>query len=438
MDYSLTSPEFQLSERNRGIDALRGISILLVVFNHIGIRIPLMRTALASVLPSWLIDVVNWRGYEAVFIFFVISGFLITGMSLQRWGSLDRVVARGFYGRRFARIAPLLVMLVMVLSLMHLAGVTNFVIHRPDQSLPGAIRAALGLHLNWYEGHTNWLPGGWDVLWSLSIEEVFYLAFPIIALLIRRTWALLPLLVLLALSLPFSRDALAANPVWQEKAYLPGMAGIATGMIGALIAARFTPPRGLFNLALCVLSALGLAGMMIAEKFLWPMLGNAIFLLLTFSTMCLLIGLHWLRGAGDRRPRPGLGWLCSMGRHSYEMYLTHMFVVFGGVALFKSLGISMRWGCFWYGPIVLLCWLLGVVVARYFSVPCDRALRCLLLRHEWLSTVDVVLAPVGTLPRGAPAYGDYQPHAANEHSGDDLIEATSRSVWLRASLRSRW
>ncbi|MGH8274281.1 MAG: hypothetical protein ACRES9_08540, partial [Gammaproteobacteria bacterium] len=72
--------------------------------------------------------------------------------------------------------------------------------------------------------------------------------------------------------------------------------------------------------------------------------------------------------------------------HSYEIYLTHMFVVFGGVALFRSLGIGMRWGLLWYVPIVLLCWLLGVIVARYFSVPLDRALRRFLLRRERLPT----------------------------------------------------
>nr|WP_253260812.1 acyltransferase [Rhodanobacter glycinis] len=225
MDDRLSSPEFQLPERNRGIDALRGISILLVILNHIGIRMPLAHTAFARVLPIGLIDVLNWRGYEAVFIFFVISGFLITGMSLQRWGGLTRIGIGGFYGRRFARIAPLLLALVLVLSVLHLAGLPNYVIHRSNQSLTGAIWAALGLHLNWYEGHTNWLPGGWDVLWSLSIEEVFYLAFPIIALLTRRTWVLLPLLVLLALSLPLSRGRWPAIPsgktrpicrVWQE------------------------------------------------------------------------------------------------------------------------------------------------------------------------------------------------------------------------------
>ncbi|MGH8274272.1 MAG: acyltransferase family protein, partial [Gammaproteobacteria bacterium] len=356
MNSSLASPEFQTSKRNHGIDALRGISILLVIFNHIGIRIPLAKTAVGAVLPHWLINVLNWRGYEAVFIFFVISGFLITGMSLQRWGSLNRIGAGGFYGRRFARIVPLLVTLVLVLSVLHLAGVPYYVIHHSNQSLGGAIWAALGLHLNWYEGHTNWLPGGWDVLWSLSIEETFYLAFPIIALLTRRIWVLLPLLVLLALSLPFSRGALAGHEIWQEKAYLPAMAAIAAGMVGALFATRFTPPRHVFSRALCIFGAVCLAGMLIAERYLWPVLGNGIFLLLTFSMMCLLIGLQWGRAAGPRRPSPGLGWLRSMGRHSYEIYLTHMFVVFGGVALFRSLGIGMRWGLLWYVPIVLLCW----------------------------------------------------------------------------------
>jgi peptidoglycan/LPS O-acetylase OafA/YrhL len=359
---------------------------LLVIFNHVGIRIPLGHSSLAGALPAWMISVLNWRGYEAVFIFFVISGFLITGMSLQRWGNLNRIGIGGFYGRRFARIAPLLVTVVLVLSVLDLAGVRDYVIHHSNQSLTGAIWAALGLHLNWYEGHTAWLPGGWDVLWSLSIEEVFYLAFPIIALLTRRVWVLLPLLVLLALSLPFSRDALAGNPIWQEKAYLPGMAGIATGMIGALFAARFKPSNRVFSHALCVFGVAGIAGMLSSEKHLWPVLGSGIFLLLTFSTMCLLIGLHWARTTGLQRPLPGFGWLRSIGRHSYEIYLTHMFVVFGGVSIFRNLGIGIRWGWVWYLPIVLLCWLFGVLVARYFSVPCDRALRRFLLGYEKLST----------------------------------------------------
>ena len=382
MDTSLTSPEFQTAERNHGIDALRGISIVLVILNHIGLRIPLSKTAVSAVLPHWMMNVLNWRGYEAVFIFFVISGFLITGLSLRRWDGLNRIGIGGFYGRRFARIVPCLVALVLILSLLDIARVPYFVIHRSGQSLTGAIWAALGLHLNWYEGHTGYLPGNWDVLWSLSIEEVFYLAFPVIALLTRRKWVLFPLLVMLALSLPYTREALNAHPIWREKAYLPGMAAIATGMIGALIASRFSPPRRAFSRTLAILGGAGLLGALTTERFVWPVIGDWDMFLLTFSTMCLLIGLQWTRAAGPRRPWPGLGWLRSMGRHSYEIYLTHMFVVFGAVALFRGLDAGMHWGWAWYIPIILLCWGLGVLVARYFSVPLDRALRGYLLRHE--------------------------------------------------------
>jgi peptidoglycan/LPS O-acetylase OafA/YrhL len=94
--------------RSQGIDLLRGLSILLVILNHIGLRIPLKHTALGALLPGWVSSALNFNGYESVCVFFVISGFLITGNSLRRWGSLPRIDLRGFYARRFARIVPCL------------------------------------------------------------------------------------------------------------------------------------------------------------------------------------------------------------------------------------------------------------------------------------------------------------------------------------------
>lgn len=110
------------------------------------------------------------------------------------------------------------------------------------QSLARALLAVAGLHLNWYEGMTGCLPANWDVLWSLSIEEVFYLAFPVVCLLPGAGRWLLPLAMLFALSLPWSHAALDGNEIWQEKAYLPGMSAIATGVIAALLAQRWRPP----------------------------------------------------------------------------------------------------------------------------------------------------------------------------------------------------
>jgi len=368
--------------RNAAIDLLRGLSILLVVLHHIGLRIPLRKTALGAFLPRWLTSGLNFNGYEAVFVFFVISGFLIAGHALRRWGPLSAIDTKAFYARRFARIVPCLLVLVLVLSAFHALGFEGYVIDKPDQSLGRAVLGALGLHLNWYEGHHGYLPGNWDVLWSLSIEEVFYLGFPLACLLTRRTVVLAPLLVVLALSLPYTHAAVAGNEVWQEKAYLPGMAAIAMGVLAALVAARRELPRRALANALCIAGSAGLAGILFIEDILWDAFADSTLLVLTFSIACLLVGLHWRERMGASRPLPGFGWLRSFGRLSYEIYLTHMFVVFAAVRLWKSAGGVMHTGWAWYIPVVPSCWLLGALVARYFSNPADRALRSRLLANR--------------------------------------------------------
>ncbi|UGB38698.1 acyltransferase family protein [Frateuria soli] len=363
--------------RNVGIDLLRGLAIVFVLLNHLSLpmRIPLKATALADVLPARLLQALNYNGYEAVFVFFVISGFLIAGNALERWGSLARIEPKAFYARRFARIVPCLAALLAVLAVLHGLGLSDYAIHRPDQSLGGALLAALGLHLNWYEGHTGYLPGSWDVLWSLSIEEAFYLGFPLACLLLRRSWALVPLLLVLALSLPWTRAALDGNEIWQEKAYLPGMAAIATGVLGALWFARGPRMSPHACRLLRWLGALGLAGATLGGRWLWPLLHEGVMLVLTGSTLALLLA---FRAEPLRVPR-GLRWLCSWGRLSYEIYLSHMFVVFALVRLYRWSGADARSGFLWYLPAFVACWALGMLIARGWSAPCERWLR-----ERWL------------------------------------------------------
>jgi peptidoglycan/LPS O-acetylase OafA/YrhL len=361
--------------RNAGIDLLRGIAIFLVIFHHIGIRLPLAHTMLKPWLPGWFSALLNFRGYQAVFLFFVLSGFLIARNSLTRWGSLRQIHPRAFYLRRASRILPCLLALLAVLSLLHWAGLADYII-ASKQSLGHAWFAALTLHLNWYEGLTGYLPANWDVLWSLSIEELFYLAFPLVCLLLRRDWLLAPALAALALALPYWIVSTGGSEVWQEKAYLPGMAAIATGVFGAMLTRWFPAPRRWIVYLLVVLGTAGLLGSFCTTNLLWPLLHDSIMLVLTLSALALLLALHWQAADGEPWSFVGTGWLQFGGRLSYEIYLTHMFVALPVVALFHRLSPqSKQWAWAIYPPTIALCWLLGWLVMHFFSNPVERWLR---------------------------------------------------------------
>jgi peptidoglycan/LPS O-acetylase OafA/YrhL len=376
------------SVRNPGIDLLRGLAIMLVLMNHIGIRIRLAKGILAGFLPRQFLNDLTFNGSEGVFIFFVISGFLIATNSVQRWGWLGTIDARAFYIRRAARIVPCLAGLVVILAALHLLHVPGYAI-KPPQTLPKAIASAFGLYLNWYEGHTGYLPASWDVLWSLSIEEVFYLGFPLVCLLLRKDWLLAPLLLLLALLQPWGIASIVGNPIWREKAYLPGMAGIAVGVLTAIVAAHVEPrarwPRLLLQwFGMCaVIAVLGF------EDNLMHWIGFGVILLLTFSTACMVLGFHWQLRAVPGWQLKGTGWMQSFGRMSYEIYLTHMFVILLVVQIFARTHAGLRWGFLWYPPAIGLAWLLGWAVAKYYSAPSERAVRQRLMatKQERVSTV---------------------------------------------------
>ncbi|AJF00024.1 acyltransferase family protein [Pandoraea apista] len=370
--------------RNDAIDLLRGLSILFVVVHHLALRfrLPLGPSLLGEVLPKRVINGLSFNGYEAVFVFFVISGFVITRRSLARYGSLDALRWRNFYALRAVRIFPLLLLLLAVLAVMHWMAVPGFIVNKPGQSLAGALSAALTMTLNWYEGRTNWLPGAWDVLWSLSIEACFYLAFPLVCLVLRGPWRVLAL-VALAVSLPWTRAALQGNEIWQEKAYLPGMAAIAWGVLTALAMQRVTLPRSTARVA----GAVGVAGLIAVVFFgdvLWAALHDFVMLWLCASAALWLVAAH---GSTRAVPR-GLGWLTRMGRWSYEIYLSHMFVVLAVTpAYLAMMGGDMRWTFLVYLPVLVVCTILGGVLHRYVSGP---AARCLLRRQAMPATAGAV------------------------------------------------
>src|SRR6476661_3353444 len=220
-----------------GIDLLRGLCIVAVVLHHINLRIHFRDSSLGQLLGPAANRVLFWNGYYGVRMFFVISGFLITSWSLKRWGRLSQLNMRQFYLMRFARIMPCLAGLLLVLVFLDRLGVPRFVVNTQHTSLVRASIAALTFHVNWLEAQTGYLPASWDVLWSLSVEEVFYVFFPIMCVLVRKQALLIAMLVCFVMTGPFVRVH-TQNELWADYGYLSCMDGIALGCLAAMFAAR--------------------------------------------------------------------------------------------------------------------------------------------------------------------------------------------------------
>src|ERR1700760_650641 len=211
-----------------GIDLLRGLAIFFVLMNHVNMQLLFAHVPYTRRLPKQLVASLVWNGQQGVQIFFAVSGFLITSTSLRRWKSLTQVSVANFYRLRFARIAPLLAGLLAILIVLHLAHVQHFVVRPETGGLGRALAAALTFHVNLLEARRGYLPGSWDILWSLSVEEMFYFAFPWVCRLFGRGRLMIVLLLGFVLLGPFGRSVLAhGNPVWRGCSYSGGMDAIA-------------------------------------------------------------------------------------------------------------------------------------------------------------------------------------------------------------------
>ncbi len=356
------------------MDALRGLAILFVLMNHVNMRLFLARVPYTRGLPKQLVSSLVWNGQQGVQMFFAISGFLISSTSLRRWGTLAAVPVREFYLLRFARIAPLFLLLLAVLSALHLAHWPEFVVSAKRGGLGAALLAALTFRINVLEATRGYLPGSWDILWSLSVEETFYLFFPLACRLLGRTKLFLLVLLVFVVLGPFGRTVLThGNEVWREYSYLGATDAIALGCLTAMLLRARNLSRGqlataavlgaaLLGFPLCF-SRTNLASRLYASGLDRTVVAVGTCLLITFFA-----GTRW------RGPR-ALVPLLWIGQRSYEIYLTHIFVVVACFAGYEHWGEPVRWAWPLFPVVILLASVLGGAVARLYSEPLNLWLR---------------------------------------------------------------
>ena len=357
-----------------GVDLLRGLAILFVLLNHVNMQLLFANVPYTKGLPAQLVWSLVWNGQRGVQIFFAVSGFLITSTTLRRWGPLSQVSMRAFYQMRFARIAPLLLLLLATLSVLHLADVPHFVVSQKTGGLGQALVAALTFHVNLLEARRGYLPGNWDILWSLSVEEMFYLFFPVLCRVLGRGRLLVALLAVFVVLGPLGRTVLVhGNPVWQEYSYLGSMDAIALGCLTAL----FVTKRPLSRVAALVFAWLGLAVLVLSLGFsitvqAWGLGRSGLDMTVVALGACMVMA----AAAQAQWRSPRVLWpLLRLGQRSYEVYLAHMFVVVGLAGLFAAMGRPLRGVPVLFAAVILLSGLLGEMVARFYSEPMNRRLR---------------------------------------------------------------
>ncbi len=288
-----------------GLDGLRGLAILPVIWHH----------ATPRLLPGLL-----GKGAVGVDLFFALSGFLITTLLLRERRESGQIRLGAFYARRSLRIFPLYY------------AVLGFYALRALQTQAGSATArhflqGLPYHAtytaNWFLDYAVPYPVMFAFSWSLCVEEQFYLIWPgLVALLPNRA------LLALVMSAAVVVDALAEHAAFS--AWLPAgslglrmLTSFATPIGGGcVLALALDTPRG-FDVANRLLGRRAAAPLLLLLSVGWLMVPATPYVSLSLTLAALV-------GAVALRPDNGLAWLLErpalrkLGTLSYALYLLHI------------------------------------------------------------------------------------------------------------------
>ncbi|UJA00034.1 acyltransferase family protein [Acinetobacter johnsonii] len=313
--------------RNYKIDILRGVSILLVLIHHFNIPYKLHDTFLGILIGGESLSTLIARnGNYGVTMFFVISGFLITQHTLQRSGSLAQIKLKDFYIRRIARIMPCLVLLVAIVSVLGSLGLQPFINQSPngvEVSYAVTVLSALSFWMNLLIIEYGWVNYALGVLWSLSVEEVFYLAFPVLCLgLGRGKWFIVFLLAVIAYAPYFRALHFGEESGAYLYHYFSSFDGIAIGCLTAMYAQHFK--GAIYNQKMIVAVT---AFLMTALYFYAPIKEVSTWGISVFALLTALLIFYFSQEPKVKPASYTARSLVWIGQRSYEMYLFHLIVL---------------------------------------------------------------------------------------------------------------
>ena len=348
----------RVSNRIPTLDGWRGIAIILVALNHVE----------QGALRSYVIPL---RGVLGVGIFFVLSGFLITTNLMRERSSTGSISLRSFYIRRFFRLMPAAWVYLLTTTLFFAPFYSG--VHGFWESTLGCIF----LFRNYVDPFVHfWLTGHF---WTLSIEEQFYLLWPITLLLLgsrRAAW----LAGIGALAVALHRFFMADKLSWGASLATGfRVDGILVGCLAALLYPALRPylrPWFIWPVGAAMLCCVWRY-----EEFV-PLIESLLIVCLIYLTVSFPMStfsriLEW---------KP----LSAIGVLSYSLYLWQQpFLSFSGLKGYE--GIPIRF---------LLAWAFAVLSFNWIEAPCRRWGVRLSLHVKRETTHDSDLSPMTAAPLG--------------------------------------
>lgn len=363
----------ELNARSHGVDLLRGTAILLVLILHFHLTYRL--DVLSFNLP-WLDDAIRAvarNGNYGVTMFFTVSGYLITSTSLRRFGSPEGIRFATFYRFRAARILPCLLLVLAIMVALASFGMRSFIDKPGTVSLPLAVLSVLTFWHNVLMARVGYFNYAMNILWSLSVEEVFYLGFPLVFAWLRRpryiAWGLLVPIVFAPVYRYWHRD----DEIVALYGYWACFDAIAMGCCVALMPVgrmRREWRLVLQGVAIGAMAVTYLCGP-IMRHVVWGVsvmaLGTAVLL------VCFRIRLE------EVRRQEASSWVSRVirwfGQRSYELYLFHIIVLGVLREYLTRESIGMYAKPLWLVAYVAVAALVAGGVFRWFSEPVNRGLR---------------------------------------------------------------
>ncbi len=325
------------------LDALRFLAFLLVFFYHIQPgRVGLMHLSYDGSLVAIAAALLSATS-NGLCLFFVLSAYLIATLLLREVQFTGTVNLRSFYERRILRIWPLYFFAI------GLAFTVSSISHGfPGLGTLAAFLFMAGNYTNFFHLHANIEPLKVFHLWSISVEEQFYVIFPLTARALKYRYLTVLCLIILAIMvssiLYLCNHGATNDSLWYSSFVQFGM--FAAGILLALIFSTRNLPtlpigrRVCAFLTACLLSIAGEVCLFWQGDTSAPSGSRAVLGYLIIAAACSLMLVSVL-GFSGTVPR----WLIYLGKISYGLYVFHIWALSLASYLIASIaGISMQKG----------------------------------------------------------------------------------------------